>query len=102
MRSAQQKQSDRPPANAVRTPNNNYSYMNGSPRGPQPVPSNGYVYFFFYITTVLKDKILISLLHFRISSDEKERLRRLKEMKSKQVEMEAMREAEMKLKRKVC
>jgi len=38
----------------------------------------------------------------RISSDEKERLRRLKEMKTKQVEMEAMREAELKLKRKVC
>lgn len=37
----------------------------------------------------------------RISTDEKERLRRLKEMKTKQVEMEAMREAELKLKRKV-
>jgi len=42
------------------------------------------------------------ILFIRISSDEKERLRRLKEMKSKQVEMEAIREAELKLKRKVC
>lgn len=43
MRSAQQ-QSDRraPPVNAVRTPNNNYNYMNGSLRGPQAAPSNGY------------------------------------------------------------
>jgi len=39
---------------------------------------------------------------FKRISDEKERLRRLKEMKTKQVEMEAMREAELKIKRKVC
>jgi len=44
---------------------------------------------------------IIFIIYFRIS-DEKERLRRLKEMKTKQVEMEAMREAELKLKRKVC
>lgn len=75
MRSAQQQSDRRPPANTVRTPNNNFSYMNGSQRGPQPVPSNGI-------------------------TDEKERLRRLKEMKTKQVEMEAMREAELKIKRK--
>lgn len=44
MRSAQQ-QSDRraPPTNTARTPNNNYNYMNGSLRGAQPVPSNGFV-----------------------------------------------------------
>ncbi|XP_050433436.1 afadin isoform X2 [Adelges cooleyi] len=76
MRSAQQQSERRGPANVARTPNNNYNYMNGSTRGPQPTPSNG------------------------VSNDEKERLRRLKEMKSKQVEMEAMREAELKLKRK--
>lgn len=76
MRSAQQQSDRRPPVNTTRIANNNYHYMNGSQRGPQPVPSNG------------------------ISSDEKERLRRLKEMKTKQVEMEAMREAELKFKRK--
>jgi len=43
-----------------------------------------------------------SSIFFSVSSDEKERLRRLKEMKTKQVEMEAMREAELKFKRKVC
>lgn len=43
MRSAQQQSDRRPPANIARTPNNNYHYMNGSPRGPQPVPSNGFV-----------------------------------------------------------
>lgn len=43
MRTAQQQSDRRPPiANTVRTPNNNnYNYMNGSLRGPQPVPSNG-------------------------------------------------------------
>jgi len=42
MRSAQQQSDRRPPtANTVRTPNNNYNYMNGTQRGPQPVPSNG-------------------------------------------------------------
>lgn len=49
---------------------------------------------------VVYSTFIICLLN-RISSDEKERLRRLKEMKTKQVEMEAMREAELKLKRKV-
>lgn len=44
MRSAQQQSDRRPPPNIVRAPNNNY--MNGSLRGPQPVPSNGYVYLF--------------------------------------------------------
>lgn len=48
MRSAQQQSDRRPPPNnsgtTVRTPNNNY--MNGSLRGPQPVPSNGYEYLF--------------------------------------------------------
>lgn len=48
------------------------------------------------------DNFFLFLSYNRISSDEKERLRRLKEMKTKQVEMEAMREAELKLKRKVC
>lgn len=47
MRSAQQQSDRRPPANTVRTPNNNFNYMNGSQRGPQPVPSNGYVYFYY-------------------------------------------------------
>lgn len=46
MRSAQQQSDRRPPANTVRTPNNNFNYMNGSLRGPQPVPSNGYVYIY--------------------------------------------------------
>lgn len=46
MRSAQQQSDRRPPANVVRTSNNNYHYMNGSPRGPQPVPSNGLVNLF--------------------------------------------------------
>lgn len=49
---------------------------------------------------------MLSLTYFVLLlkriSDEKERLRRLKEMKTKQVEMEAMREAESRLKRKVC
>lgn len=49
MRSAQQQSDRRPPTNSIptnsiRTPNNNYNYMNGSLRGPQPVPSNGCVY----------------------------------------------------------
>lgn len=42
MRSAQQQSDRRPPTNTTRTPNN-YNYMNGTQRGPQPVPSNGYV-----------------------------------------------------------
>lgn len=45
MRTAQQQSDRRPPTIAVRTPNNNYNYMNGSLRGPQPVPSNGYINF---------------------------------------------------------
>ncbi|XP_050542344.1 afadin isoform X2 [Daktulosphaira vitifoliae] len=76
MRNAQQQSDRRGPTNISKTPNN-YNYMNGSIRGSQSTtPSNG------------------------VSNDEKERLRRLKEMKAKQVEMEALKEAELKLKRK--
>lgn len=43
MRSAQQQSDRRPPPNTVRAPNN---YMNGTLRGQQPVPSNGYEYLY--------------------------------------------------------
>lgn len=43
MRTTQQQSDKKPISNTTRTPNNNYNYMNGSLRGPQPVPSNGYV-----------------------------------------------------------
>lgn len=54
------------------------------------------------ITLAYQVIYILGILFNRISSDEKERLRRLKEMKTKQVEMEAIREAELKHKRKVC